>query len=263
VQVFVNLLVNAAHAMSEADSCSRAEPRASTNGEIRLTVSTDARGWAQIEVHDSGRGIPDSAREFVFDAFFTTKPVGAGTGLGLSISRNIIQAHGGEISFESTPGLGTTFRVALPPAPAEARPVPLHTAEEPMRASSRRARVIVVDDEPMIGKLLSAVLDKDHDVAVYDGGSELLQRVRTGERFDAIFCDLMMPGLTGMEIHAELERIAPEQAERMIFITGGAFTAASRAFLERVPNARLEKPFSTAKVRALSARLARAQRASE
>jgi CheY-like chemotaxis protein len=86
---------------------------------------------------------------------------------------------------------------------------------------------------------------------------EACARVLAGERFDLILCDLMMPEMTGMELHAELARALPEQAERMIFVTGGAFTESAAEFLERVPNEQLAKPFDLAKVRSLARRFVR------
>ncbi len=106
-QVFVNLLVNAAQAISGS---------VPSSNEIRIRTSTDPGGLAVVEVQDSGSGIPDELRARVFDPFFTTKPVGTGTGLGLFISRDIVESHGGTITFESEVGSGTTFRVSLPAA---------------------------------------------------------------------------------------------------------------------------------------------------
>ncbi|MBV5338335.1 MAG: histidine kinase, partial [Deltaproteobacteria bacterium] len=99
-QVIANLLVNAAHAI---------------DGHGRITVSTSSE-WDQVllTVADTGCGIPDEIRKRIFDPFFTTKEVGKGTGLGLSISYDIIKKHGGEITLESEPGLGTTFMIRLP-----------------------------------------------------------------------------------------------------------------------------------------------------
>jgi CheY-like chemotaxis protein len=73
----------------------------------------------------------------------------------------------------------------------------------------------------------------------------------TGERFDVILCDLMMPQMTGMDLHAELRKLDAGCADRIIFLTGGAFTPAARAFLDDVPNQRVEKPFDAQHLRAL------------
>ena len=100
-QVFLNLLVNAAHALGE------------THGEI--TVRTEQAGdWILIKVSDTGCGIPEEIRTRIFEPFFTTKEVGKGTGLGLSISYDIIKKHGGSIEIQSEVGRGTTFTVRLP-----------------------------------------------------------------------------------------------------------------------------------------------------
>lgn len=99
-QVIANLLVNAAHAI---------------NGHGRITVSTSSEcDQVLLTVTDTGCGIPLDIQKRIFDPFFTTKEVGKGTGLGLSISYDIIKKHGGEITLESEPGLGTTFLIRLP-----------------------------------------------------------------------------------------------------------------------------------------------------
>jgi CheY-like chemotaxis protein len=79
--------------------------------------------------------------------------------------------------------------------------------------------------------------------------SEALARIARGDRFDVILCDLMMPQMTGMDFYEALTRAAPEQVMRLVFMTGGAFTPASREFLDRVPNARIEKPFEVQNLR--------------
>ena len=83
----------------------------------------------------------------------------------------------------------------------------------------------------------------EHDVVTLTSAFDALQIVATGEPFDLILCDLMMPTMTGMDLHAELSRVVPAQAARMVFLTGGVFTARARAFLAEVANRRLEKPF--------------------
>ena len=99
-QVFLNLIINAFQAIT---------------GEGAVCVSTEYEaGRVIVSIEDEGCGIPGDAIERIFDPFYTTKPVGEGTGLGLSISYQIVRNHGGEISVESQPGVGTTFRVALP-----------------------------------------------------------------------------------------------------------------------------------------------------
>jgi CheY-like chemotaxis protein len=118
-------------------------------------------------------------------------------------------------------------------------------------APARRGKILVIDDEPMVARSLGRVLAQDHDVTIVLNAGDAHRRVVGGERFDVILCDLMMPQMTGMELHAELLRTVPEQAAQMVFLTGGAFTAGARAFLEGVPNQRLLKPFDMQNLRAI------------
>jgi PAS domain S-box-containing protein len=239
-QVFLNLLLNAAHAIQEGGT---------DRNEIRVSTRTDARGHAVVEVRDSGMGIPLEIQDRIFDPFFTTKPVGEGTGLGLWICHGIVSALGGQVTVESEMGRGSTFRVTLPPAAMDA-PATFATPTTP-EVDAKGARLLVIDDEPMILGALRRSLSSDYAVTCVADGRRALDRLRAGERYDVILCDLMMPELTGMDLYAELEKIAPEQAGRMVFVSGGAFTPRAREFLERVPNARVEKPIDFQNLRVL------------
>lgn len=248
-QVFINLLVNAAQAIPPGDVA---------RNEIRVVTRTDGEGRAVVEIHDTGPGITPDLLPRLFDPFFTTKEVGGGSGLGLSICHGIVTALGGSIEVDSAPGKGSCFRVQLPAAAAEAEPQPTSRLTS-RRPPSRRARVLIVDDDVMVRQSLRRVL-RDHDVTLADSGTAALLTLRADASFDAIVCDLMMPQGTGMDLHRELSRFAPELADRMVFVTGGAFTPAARAFLEEVPNHRLEKPFEPANLRAIVEGFARLRR---
>jgi signal transduction histidine kinase len=239
-QVFLNLVVNAAQAIAEG----RAE-----DNEIRISTSTDPSGGVVIEIADSGPGMSPEVLGRLFTPFFTTKPVGVGTGLGLSICHRIVTGFGGSIDVKSEVGKGTAFRISLPPARAELSEEAPHVALD--MVARRRGRILVVDDEPMIAKAVQRTLSAEHEVVTIGSADEALKRIGAGERFDVILCDLMMPQMTGMDLHAELCRVAREQAGRMIFLTGGAFTTGARAFLDETPNQRVEKPFDTLHLRAL------------
>jgi PAS domain S-box-containing protein len=237
-QVALNLLINAAQAIPEG----QAEAH-----EVRVATSTDARGRAVFEIGDTGAGIAPEIADRIFDPFFTTKPHGEGTGLGLSICRGIVLSLGGEITVASRPGRGTTVRVALPSAlddPHVAGSLP------PAAPASRRGRVLVVDDEPAVASAIRRTLAPHHDVVVRGSAEEVLDVIGRGERFDAILCDLMMPGMTGMDLHDALARVAPDQASRIVVLTGGAFTPRAREFLDRVALPCCEKPFDTETLRA-------------
>ncbi|GAO04592.1 ATP-binding protein [Anaeromyxobacter sp. PSR-1] len=234
-QVMLNLVVNAAHAIPEGDP-----------GANRIEVSTAlaADGRVEVAVADTGTGIAPDVLPRIFDPFFTTKGVGEGTGLGLSICHGIVKALGGEIDVETAVGRGSRFRVLLPPAPAGAAIGRAEASAEP--AGPPRRRVLVLDDDPLVARAIGRTLSRDCAVDVSTDPAQALRRLHSGERWDVILCDLMMPELAGMDVHASVQELDPGQAARIVFMTGGAFTARAREFLERVPNARVEKPLDPA-----------------
>ncbi len=245
-QVFLNLLINAAQAIPEGQV---------EKNEIRVVTRTDDLGRAIVEVRDSGSGIPPDVVGRIFDPFFTTKPIGIGTGLGLSICRSIVTALGGLIAVESQVNKGTVFRVTLPSAPEVKDDGGLPSSGRANQG--RRGRVLVVDDERAIGQSIRRILMSEHEVVILTRAQHARDLIAQGDRFDVILCDLMMPEMTGMDLHASLVALAPDQAERMVLLTGGAFTSTARHFLESVPNLRIEKPFDSANLRAIIRSLVR------
>lgn len=246
-QVFLNLLTNAAQAIAEGGV---------DDNEIRLTTRVDDAGYVRAEVRDTGAGIRPEIIGRIFDPFFTTKAVGAGTGLGLAISHGIVAALGGELTVESDVGRGALFRLRLPMARGTLTPAP--TLLEPEVGSARRTRVLIIDDDGLVARAVARTLSDGHIVTIFTSAREALAHVASDVgRYDIILCDLMMPELNGMELYEELERVAPTCVERIVFLTGGAFTPRAGAFLGRVPNLRIEKPFDTHALRALVSRFAR------
>ncbi len=245
-QVLLNLIINAAQAIPEGDYA---------RNEVSVETRMDGGDRVVIVVTDTGSGIAPEIQRRLFTPFVTTKPVGVGTGLGLSICHRLVTAMGGTIDFTSELGKGTSFRVSLPVADlsAAATPAPLRAAV----ASRRRGRVLVVDDDAMMVHSVPRVLSLEHDVEVASGAREAMALFHAGERFDIVLCDLMMPQVTGMDLYAALTELDPQQAARVVFMTGGAFTTAARAFLDGVPNERLEKPFDIKALRALVNRYVR------
>jgi CheY-like chemotaxis protein/two-component sensor histidine kinase len=242
-QVFLNLIVNAAQAMPE---------RPAEENDINVRVTAEGE-QVVVEVRDNGVGMTAEVRRRIFDPFFTTKPIGEGTGLGLSICHSIVVAMSGSIEVESEPGVGTTFRVRLPVARAQPR---AETIEPPPDLGERRDRVLVIDDEPMIGVMIRRLLTAHCDVLPLTSAREALRRIAADERFDAILCDLMMPRMNGMEFFAELQALAPEMARRTGFLTGGAVTAQARRFLQEHAEVTLEKPVELGKLRTFVRKLA-------
>ena len=229
-QVFVNLIVNATQAL----------PEECKSNLIVVATGTDEHGWAVVEVSDNGKGIAAETMKRIFDPFFTTKAVGVGTGLGLSICHSIVTSLGGHITVASRPTAGTTFTVSLPPSgPADVEAPEL----EPVPPLPRRARVLVIDDEVMVGQAVRRTLGGHAEISCLTDAREALARLSSGERFDVILCDLIMPDMTGMELHDALAIRAPETLARMIFITGGVFGGRARAFIDEKQRPFLEKPF--------------------
>jgi len=114
-----------------------------------------------------------------------------------------------------------------------------------------RKRLLIIDDEPMLGQTLRFAFEGSCDVVVLGTGLEALEYLQNDAKFDLILCDLMMPTFSGIQVYEALARQQPELLERFVFITGGAFTDHARDFLETYRGARLEKPFHVADVEAI------------
>ena len=266
-QVFINLLVNAAHAIPEGHS---------DHNRVTVRTRSDARGNAVIEIEDTGQGMTPEIQARVFDPFFTTKDVGEGTGLGLSICHGIISGLGGQIAIESPPehrgetdarnagddavatkpAGGTLVRVVLPAYASAAVTLAAVSAAPAPQANARRHRVLLVDDEPLVAQTMERLLRHDYDVTTALCGQDALAHIARGVRFDAIVSDVLMPNMTGIELSEELQRLAPDQAQRLIFLSGGVFTAQTRERLSQIGAPQLAKPIAAHDLRACVRRVA-------
>jgi PAS domain S-box-containing protein len=243
-QVFLNLVVNAAQAIPEGDI---------ERNTITISTGTDEQGRAVVEVSDTGVGVSPEMVDKIFDPFITTKARGVGTGLGLYICKNVVTSLGGELGVVSVVGQGTSFRVSLPAASGTVRQAELPIETKPP-TSGKRLRILVADDETSIATVMRTFL-VDHDVEIVKTGREAIERLSNAE-FDLAFCDLVMPDLTGMDVYEHLRKRHPGREERLIFMTGGAFTERTRKFLETVPNEVLDKPFTLRDIAGVVARRA-------
>lgn len=239
-QVVLNLLVNAVQALPPG--------RPETN-EIRVTTREES-GAAIIEVEDTGSGIPTEHLSRLFDPFFTTKPVGEGTGLGLCISRRIVTSMNGELSVRSKLGQGTTFQIRLPGTGETISPAAPRVTLPREAAPARRGRVLVIDDEASIGTAISRLLSA-HEVVWLGTGDEALERLRTDQNFDVILCDVAMPKRSGIECYQMLEKECPKLAERVVFLSGGAFEPKAQAFLASTTHVWVKKPFDGPQLKVL------------
>ena len=180
--------------------------------------------------------------DFAIEEIDTTPEPGGDMGLALQDAREAAE----RIRFVVAQMTGTPVPVEKPPVSS----VVEVGQPEPASAQKLRANVLVVDDEPSVGSALTRSL-RDHDVVVTGSGYEALRRCARGEKFDIILCDVMMPGMTGFDLYEEVERVAPDQADRMIFLTGGAATPEAAEFVASVPNLVIQKPFDVSKIREL------------
>ena len=241
--VFLNLLVHVARALPEGD----------TEGEVSIVLRSEPPDRVVVEVSDYGPGIEPAILERVFDPFLGGSDSAERVGLGLSLCHSIVTDLGGEIAAETRPAGGTCYRVSLP-ADETALQHPPHSGRlGPPRPPpiTRRARVMVVDDDPGVVSALRLMLEDEHDVTSVASGREALRRLVRDDGYDIVFCDLMMPELSGKDLFEALQLNCPGREQRLVFMTGGAFTPEAAHFLKQVPNARIEKPFDMDSVRIL------------
>ena len=267
-QVFTNLVMNAV--------------QAARAGIVRVTAQA-VGDRVEIAVEDTGPGIPPDVFPRLFEPFFTTKPVGQGTGLGLPVSLGIVEQHGGTLRPENRPaneGGGARFVVSLPIACAEspavdrvipdavtlsprrtphamavirearvaaARPFERHpTPPAPAASVVRKPHILVIDDETAIRNALRRFFERRGWVVeeAPDGGKGLAELLgRDAACFDAVVCDLKMPGVSGMQVYSTLAAERPELLKRLIFATGDVASTDAAAFLQETRCPVLEKPY--------------------
>jgi CheY-like chemotaxis protein len=115
--------------------------------------------------------------------------------------------------------------------------------------ATRRGRILIIDDEPAVGRTLHRLLGGDHDVTVLCDGQQALELIGQGTHFDVVLCDLTMPDLSGIDVYERCRAGRPDLAQRFVFMTGGTFSNTSREFLDSVGNCFIEKPFDLQTIR--------------
>lgn len=232
VQIFVNLISNAAEAL----------PSGATRRH-RIRVSSrllDSEKQVLIEVADDGPGVPPDLCERIFDPFFTTKSAAEGTGLGLYVTRNLVSALSGTIAVGRAKEGGALFTVRLPVASERERG---RAASTRSPRGTVRPRVMIVDDEPMLARVLRMALEDDCDVRSFESAPAALAEMLAGAQYDVIFCDLMMADGGGLELYDQLRAHAPGRERNLVFMTGGIFDPRVAERLAAIPNHCVDKPF--------------------
>ena len=228
-QVFTNLINNAHDALLEK------------SGGILNIRSYRRDKKILIEFEDSGPGIPKKYIRKIFDPFFTTKEVGKGTGLGLSVAYGIINEHDGRIDIESKTDRGTKFTVEFPivKGVVERKEIEI---ERPKRPEGTKT-VLVVEDEESLRDFISLVLsDEGYVVETVGRGEDAIELLKEGG-YDAIISDMKMPGMSGQNLYAFVQKEYPELADRMLFITGDVLGRETQNFLKVTEAKYIEKPF--------------------
>ncbi len=242
-QVLINLCTNAKQAMGEEGGQLRVVLQAlkipPEEGPICLHPAIERGQWLDLEVSDSGPGMHPTIREKIFDPFFTTKEKGQGTGLGLSVVHGIVKSHGGEVTITSSMGKGSSFHVYLPLIEEEETVQPLTVPDALPRGNER---ILFVDDEVILVELMGKILRTlGYTVIGKTQSSKALHYFQEHpDEIDLLITDMTMPGMTGMELAAEVLAMRPQLP--VILCTGHSEYIGEEQALEQGVGAFLSKP---------------------
>ena len=250
-QVVLNLLVLAVDAIEAGDA---------SRHRVAVTGARASQEWVMLAVEDDGPGLePEDVRR-VFDPYSGTRTPPQGfAGLGLAVSHRIVTDAGGRIAVDSEVGRGTKVQVWLRALDAPGVVTPAHAqppgAAATAPAAPREARILIVDDEERLRSVVRRTL-RGYQVDGAANGREALERLRE-RSYDLILCDVMMPEMTGVELFRVLQEAHPELVERVVFLSGGAFTPETIRFLDTVGRPVIDKPFRMEELRGWVERILR------
>jgi signal transduction histidine kinase len=240
-QALVNMLTNAAEAIEGG-----------AYEKHSIVVSTRVDGdHVVIGVRDTGAGIGVEHRAQIFTPGFTTKATQGGMGLGLASCRRVAEEHGGRLEVHHLKEGGTRFELVIPVETGFTVMETRHDSRPVSEAPLTRSRLLIVDDDAMVLSALRRRLRRRYDVVTALGGVEALALIAADPEFDSIICDLMMPKVDGKSFYDAIREDNPSLAERIVFMSGGAFTPRLRRFAASVPNPVLQKPVSREELEAM------------
>jgi CheY-like chemotaxis protein len=217
--MFMNLVVNARDAMPQGGTLTLRAEIVPSEGQKPGTASASARSqFVRITVADTGTGMDERTKSHMFEPFFTTKGPGRGTGLGLSTVFGIVKQSGGSIAVESAVGRGTTFTICFPCTDEAAAIVATKSVE--IERSTRRATVLVAEDEPLVRRVVVTALRA--------AGYKVLEAIRPDDALelaksydgviDLLLTDVVMPGMSGRQLSEKMVGLRPEL--RVLFVSG-------------------------------------------
>jgi PAS domain S-box-containing protein len=244
-QVFLNMMINAGHAFKEGNAISN---------EINISAERISNDKVLVRIRDTGCGIPKENIEKIFDPFFTSKTAGEGTGLGLAICHKIITAHGGLLTVTSEVGIGTEFQLTLNCCESKGvshdqNVIKINTQANKSIQASLKSKILILDDEEMIGKVITLLL-ADHETTYFSDATKALEYLDGGDDVDIIICDLMMPGMSGVDFYNTLMKRG-QLHEKIIFMSGGACTPQTQEFIDSLTTPVIYKPFDSSEIKSL------------
>ncbi|HEX7477318.1 MAG TPA: response regulator [Polyangiales bacterium] len=246
-QVFQHLLIHAGHSIPAGHS---------HENSIRITTYQEA-DQVVIEIQDTGQGMSDAQMARVFGPISTEGEPHCGTSLGLPLCRDIVEGYEGRLDAFSDLEHGNRFTVRLP---CELKARSLAESTQPVLAPAqaqtavpsgapRRSRLWIVDDEPAVARVVGRMLGETYDVLISGSPTDVLLRLRAGESFDVMLCDVMMPEMSGAELATHIEEDWPELVRRIVFMSGGALSPSLQAFVTQPGRTFVEKPFAAVELR--------------
>lgn len=241
-QVFLNLILNAVHAIREdgrADHVIRIGTHAADNQTV-------------IMISDTATVLDPACLAHLFQPAASNAPARSQMHFGLAVSREVIEEMDGRIEVDAHAPQGVAFRVTLPGSTRRSFPAP--PPRPPIRVQPDRATVLIVDDEPLMCEVFAAMLSDSYEVAAFSSARAALAACLERD-FNVILCDVMMPELNGMDLFDRATAERPEQHDRFVFITGGAFTEHARLFLRQTRRPVIRKPCTRQELRDLVERI--------
>jgi CheY-like chemotaxis protein len=244
-QVVMNMAINARDAMPGGGKLTIRTSNILIDEKISFrNRELDAGEYVMLSISDTGIGMSEEIQSHLFEPFFTTKGIGKGTGLGLATCYGIISQSGGDIRVYSEPDAGTTFKIYLPRINAPLDPAP--SAETDKMPRGKESVLIVEDDRTVRTMIVSALEQCGYKIREATDGVEALQWLESGERFDLVVTDVIMPRMSGKELYERVKKFSP--ASKVLFISGYTDDVLAHSGFLSEGAAFLEKPFSPARM---------------